>query len=175
MSYIIKTYDGNKPLYFYRMCRRVYQQDETPAFREDLADARIFVMKDDAYRMMATIAESHPEIHLELEKVQLEMEEIPEKSSLRDSDGYVSLENTVAAMLSDDPAERLWAEYEQLNTRRHKLKEYRKRIEQSADHVELEMLDEQIAHMHRYMIDLLTRCEFKKIDLTKVEKGIASA
>lgn len=166
MSYIIKTYDGDKPLYFYKLCRKVYQQDGTPAFREDLVDAYVFSRKDEAYHVMGEIAKNYPEVHLELE-------EIPEKGTLRDSDGYVPLEKTVEAMLSGNPAERIWAEYEQLNTRRHKLKEYRKTIELDAGPIELEMIDEQIAHMHSYMIDLLTRCEYKKIDLTKAEKGIA--
>ena len=166
MSYIIKTYDGDKVLYFYKMCRKVYTPDETPAFREDLADAHIFAMKDEAYLVMAQIAKIDPDVHLELE-------EIAKKSSLRDLDGYVPLKNTVAAMLSDDHAERIWAEYQQLNTRRHKLKEHRNSLKRlCANPVELKMIDEQIDHMFSYMMDLLTRCEFEGINLSEVEKGL---
>jgi hypothetical protein len=67
----------------------------------------------------------------------------------------------------------MWAEYEQLNTRRHRLKEYRKSLDGlSTDPAEMEVIDEQIAHMHSYMIDLLTRCELEGIDLTEVEKKL---
>lgn len=166
MSYIIKTYNGDTPLYFYRLCRPMYQQTRRPAFREDIADAHVFDNKDRAYRMMALISAIHSDIKLELEEIRGE-------TVVRGEDGYVPLEKTVKAMLSNDPAVRMWAEYEQLNTRRHKLKEYRKSLDGlSTDPAKMEVIDEQIAHMHSYMIDLLTRCEFEGIDLTEVEKTL---
>lgn len=166
MSYIIKTYNGDTPLYFYMLCRPMYQQTRRPAFREDIADAHVFDNKDRAYRMMALISAINSDVKLELE-------EIHGETAVRGEDGYVPLEKTVKAMLSDDPAVRMWAEYEQLNTRRHKLKEYRKSLDGlSTDPAEMEVIDEQIAHMHSYMIDLLTRCEFEGIDLTEVEKTL---
>lgn len=166
MSYIIKTMNGDTPLYFYKLCRKVYQDKATPAFRGAITDAYVFDTQERAYRMMAIISGLGTGLKLELD-------ETPKTSSLRGEDGYVPLEKTVDAMLSDDPALRLWAEYEQLNTRRHKLKEYRKSLDGlSTDPAELEVIDEQIAHMHSYMIDLLTRCEYEGIDLTEVEKTL---
>ena len=166
MSYIIRTMNGDTPLYFYKLCRKVYQDKATPAFRENISDAYVFDTKERAYRMMAIISGLGTGLNLELD-------ETPKTGSLRGEDGYVLLEKTVEAMLSKDHVIRMWAEYEQLNTRRHKLKEYRKSLDGlSTDPAELEVVDAQIAHMHSYMIDLLTRCEFAGIDLTEVEKTL---
>ena len=166
MSYILKTYNGDIPLYFYKLCRKVYQSKVTPAFQEDIADAYVFDTKERAYRMMSIISGLHLGLHLELE-------ELKENTSLRGPDGYVPLKNTVHAMLSDVFRKRLWAEYEQLNTRRRALKEYRAHLgNDKADPAELAVIDEQIEHMHDYMIDLLTRCEFAGVDLDKVEKEV---
>lgn len=166
MNYVIKTYNGDRPLYFYKLCRKVYQYKVTPAFQEDIADAYVFDTKDRAYRIMSIISGLHPELHLELE-------ELKENTSLRGPDGYVPLKNTVRAMLSNDFRRRLWAEYEQLNTRRHALKKYRAHLDKDkADPAELVVIDEQLKHMHAYMIDILTRCKFAGVDLDEVEKEV---
>lgn len=164
MGYIIRTMNGDTPLYFYKLCRPLYQQNRLPAFREDISDAYVFDTKERAYRMMAVISSLGTGINLELD-------ETLKTSGLRGEDGYIPLEKTVDAMLSDDPALRLWAEYEQLNTRRHRLKEYRKSLV-NTDPAELEVIDEQITNMHNYMVNLLVRCEYEGIDLTKVEKTL---
>jgi len=165
MAYILKTYDGEKPMYFYKMCRWVYQNKQIPAFRDDIEDALIFDSKAEAYYTMADIARNYPEVDLQLEKIK-------EVYRLRGEDGYVPLEKTAAAMCSDDFRERIWAEYEQLNTRRHELKEYRKRLSKGGNPKHLELLDKQINDMHDYMMDLLNRCNFEGIDLDEVEKEI---
>ena len=162
MSYVIKIEDSGKALYFYKLCRRVYQE-EVPAFREDIEDAYVFDTMAHAKLMRDRILEGYPHLRkLEIEKL-----------SLRGPDGYVPLENTVKAMLSDDFRKRLWAEYEQLNTRRHQLKMYRK--EQCNNGLEprkLQILTDQINHMQNYMLDILDRCRLLRIDLTEVEKEI---
>lgn len=164
MSYIIKSMSEGKPYYFYKLCRRVYQNLKTPAFYEDIDHAYIFDTKERAYRMMSIIANRYPSIHLELE-------EIEDHHSLRGPDGYVPLENTVDAMLSDFPDRRLWAEYEQLNTRHHRLKEYRKGLDENLTNpAKLSEIDEQLANMHGYMVSLLMRCDHEGIDLDEVEK-----
>lgn len=162
MSYVIKIEDSGKALYFYKLCRRVYQE-EVPAFREDIEDAYVFDTMAHAKLMRDRILEGYPHLRkLEIEKL-----------SLRGPDGYVPLEKTVKAMLSDDFRHRLWAEYEQLNTRRHQLKLYRKeQCEKGADDFLIHILNEQVNHMQSYMLDILGRCEFLDINLTEVEKEI---
>lgn len=164
MSYILKTYNGDTPIYFYKLCRKVYQDEETPAFREEIENAYVFDTKERAYRMMALIAGKYPEVHLELEEI--------EAPKLRGEDGYVPLEKTVKAMLSDKNSHRLWAEYEQLNTRRHLLKEVRAMVPDGCENTMTMLMDEQIRHMHFYMLDLLNRCNELGIDLDEVEKEI---
>ena len=167
MSYIIKTrLDGDETYYFYKFCRKVYQDQKTPAFREDIESAYVFDTKERAYRMMSIIAGLYPALNMEIEEVTEPVK------TLRGPDGYVPLENTIDAMLSADFRHRLWAEYEQLNTRRHKLKELRKKMSEHAEAVELLAIDAQITHMHSYMIDLLDRCRLNDIDLTEVEKEL---
>ena len=163
MSYVIKTYDRDKTLYFSKMVRNPYKQKVTPAFREEIDAAQVFADKMEAMKeMIALMALCHG-LDFDLEKI----------NDLRGPDGYVPLKNTVHAMLSDDFRKRLWAEFEQLNTRRHALKEYRAHLDKDkADPAELVVIDEQIEHMHDYMIDLLTRCEFAGVDLDKVEKEV---
>lgn len=165
MSFILKTYNGDKPLYYYKMCRKVYKQEETPAFREEIEDAYVFDTRERACNMLTLICGMHPELTLEVEELK--------SPSLRGEDGYVPLEKTVKAMLSEDLHERLWAEYEQLNTRRHLLKEYRKQLNEArAARYEKDLVDEQIKAMHEYMIAILDRCRLMDIDLNKVEKEI---
>ena len=162
MSYVIKADNEGTPLYFYKMCRRVYRQEQTPAFQEDIEDAYVFDSAERAERMKDIIHERHPDLKLEIEKL-----------SLRGPDGYVPLEKTVNAMLSDDFRHRLWAEYEQLNTRRHQLKLYRKeQCEKGADDFLIHILNEQVNHMQDYMLGILDRCRLLDIDLTEVEKEI---
>ena len=162
MSYVIKADNEGTPLYFYKMCRRVYRQEQTPAFQEDIEDAYVFDSAERAERMKDIIHERHPDLKLEIEKL-----------SLRGPDGYVPLEKTVNAMLSDDFRHRLWAEYEQLNTRRHQLKLYRKeQCEEGADDFLIHILNEQVNHMQDYMLGILDRCRLLDIDLTEVEKEI---
>ena len=162
MSYVIKADNEGTPLYFYKMGRRVYRQEQTPAFKKDIEDAYVFDSAERAERMKDIIHERHPDLKLEIEKL-----------SLRGPDGYVPLEKTVNAMLSDDFRHRLWAEYEQLNTRRHQLKLYRKeQCEKGADDLLIHILNDQVNHMHSYMLDILNLCWFLDIDLTEVEKEI---
>lgn len=162
MSYVIKANNEGMPLYFYKMCRRVYRQEQTPAFQEDIEDAYVFDSVERAERMKDIIHERHPDLKLEIEKI-----------SLRGPDGYVPLEKTVNAMLSDDFRHRLWAEYEQLNTRRHQLKLYRKeQCEKGADDFLIHILNEQVNHMQDYMLSILDRCRLLDIDLEEVEKEI---
>ena len=162
MSYVIKANNEGTPLYFYKMCRRVYRQEQTPAFQEYIEDAYVFDSAERAERMKDIIHERHPDLKLEIEKL-----------SLRGPDGYVPLEKTVNAMLSDDFRHRLWAEYEQLNTRRHQLKLYRKeQCEKGADDLLIHILNDQVNHMHSYMLDILNLCWLLDIDLTEVEKEI---
>lgn len=163
MSCIIKTYNEGTPIYFHKLCRRVYQQEKTPAFRGEIEDAYVFDSVERAERMKSLILERYPDIKLEIEQL-----------SLRGPDGFVPLENTVNAMLSEDFRHRLWAEYEQLNTRRHKLKEYRKKLMESddSDPLEVEVVTDQIDAMHTYMIAILDRCRLFSIDLAEVEKEI---
>lgn len=164
MSFILKTYNGDKPLYFYKLCRRVYHDQRTPAFKEEIEDAYVFDTRERACNMLTLICGMHPELTLEVEEL---------KHNLRGPDGYVPLENTVKAMLSEDMHHRLWAEYEQLNTRRHLLKEYRKQLNETmATPYEKDLADEQIKSMHDYMISILDRCRFMGIDLSEVEKEI---
>ena len=160
MSCIIKTYNEGTPIYFHKLCRRVYQQEKTPAFRGEIEDAYVFDSVERAERMKSLILERYPDINLEIEEL-----------SLRGPDGYVPLEKTVNAMLSEDFRHRLWAEYEQLNTRRHQLKEYRKKLMDS-DPLKVEAVTDQIDAMHTYMISILDRCWLLKIDLAEVEKEI---
>lgn len=162
MSYVIKADNEGTPLYFYKMCRRVYRQKQTPAFKKDIEDAYVFDSAERAERMKDIIHERHPDLKLEIEKL-----------SLRGPDGYVPLEKTVNGMLSDDFRHRLWAEYEQLNTRRHQLKLYRKELcENGADDFQIQNLNEQVNHMQGYMLDILDRCRLMGIDLEEVEKEI---
>ena len=162
MSYIIKADNEGMPLYFHKMCRRVYRQEQTPAFQEDIEDAYVFDSVERAERMKGIILERYPDINLEIEEL-----------SSRGPDGYVPLEKTVKAMLSDDFRHRLWAEYEQLNTRRHQLKLYRKeQCVKGADDSMIHMLNDQVNHMHSYMLDILNRCWLLGIDLEEVEKEI---
>lgn len=162
MSCILKVNDNGKTFYFYKMCRRVYQQEQTPAFHEDIEDAYVFDSVERAERMKDIIHEHHPDLKLEIKKL-----------SLRGPDGYVPLEKTVNAMLSDDFRHRLWAEYEQLNTRRHQLKLYRKeQCEEGADDSLIDVLNYQVNHMQNYMLDILDRCRVLRIDLEEVEKEI---
>ena len=162
MSYVIKADNEGTPLYFYKMCRRVYRQEHTPAFKKDIEDAYVFDSAERAERMKDIIHERHPDLKLEIEKL-----------SQRGPDGYVPLEKTVNAMLSDDFRHRLWAEYEQLNTRRHQLKLYRKeQCEEGADEFLIHILNEQVNHMQDYMLGILDRCRLLGIDLTEVEKEI---
>lgn len=162
MSYVIKADNEGTPLYFYKMYRRVYQQKQTPAFQEDIQDAYVFDSVERAERMKDIIHDRHPDLKLEIEKL-----------SLRGPDGYVPLEKTINAMLSDDFRHRLWAEYEQLNTRRHQLKLYRKeQCEKGTGDFLIGILNEQVNHMQDYMLDILDRCRLLDIDLTEVEKEI---
>lgn len=162
MSCVLKTDNNGQTLYFYKMCRRVYQQKQTPAFQEDIQDAYVFDSVERAERMKGLITERYPDLKLEIEKL-----------SLRGPDGYVPLEKTVKAMLSDDFRHRLWAEYEQLNTRRHQLKMYRKeQCEKGADDFLIDILNDQVNHMQDYMLGILDRCKLLGIDLTEVEKEI---
>lgn len=162
MSCIIKTYNNGTPIYLHNLCRRVYQQETTPTFREKIEDAYVFDSVERAERMKSIIHKRYPEIKLEIEAL-----------SLRGPDGYVPLENTVNAMLSEDFRHRLWAEYEQLNTRRHQLKLYRKeQCEKGADDFLIHILNEQVNHMQSYMLDILDRCRVLRIDLEEVEKEI---
>lgn len=162
MSYVIKTDNEGMPLYFYKMRWISFRREETPVFQEDIEDAEVFDSVEQAESMMDIIHESHPDLKLEIEQL-----------SLRGLDGYVPLENTVDAMLSDDYKHRLWAEYEQLNTRRHQLKLYRKaQCEKGADDSLIHMLNDQVNHMHSYMLDILNRCWLLGIDLEEVEKEI---
>ena len=162
MSYIIKTYDRDKTLYFHRMCRRVYRDTETPAFQTEIGEAYIFDTKERAYRMMAQISERYPEVHLELEEIKA--------PGLRGEDGYVPLEKTASAMTSNRTIQRIWAEYEQVNTRQHNLEEYAKTL--SPDEKMFSLVEEQIEAMGRYMFCILERCKLMGIDLDKVEKTI---
>lgn len=165
MGYVIRTMNGDTPTYFCKLCRKVYKDTAVPDFREEIEDAYVFDTKERAYRMMAIISSLDTGINLELD-------ETPKARGLRGEDGYVPLEKTVKAMLSGDFKQRLWAEYEQLNTRRHKLKERRNKLSQYADPGDLLVMDAQIIHMHSYMIDLLDQCRLHGIDLTEVEKGL---
>jgi hypothetical protein len=163
MSYVIKTYARDKNLYFYKRVRKPYKQEETPAFCEKIKDAQVFADKLEAVKMIIILRALCPGLDFDLEKTK----------SLRGPDGYIPLKNTVPAMLSRDFRKRIWAEYEQLNTRRHALKEYRAHLDKDkADPAELVVVDEQLEHMHEYMIDLLTRCEFAGVDLDEVEKEV---
>lgn len=163
MRYVIKTYDRDKTLYFYKTIRKPYKQDETPAFRTKIEEAQVFDNKLEAVKMLIVLRALYPGIYFDLEKTK----------GFRGPDGYVPLKNTVRAMLSNDFRRRLWAEYEQLNTRRHALKEYRAHLDKDkADPAELVVIDEQLKHMHDYMLDLLTRCEFTGVDLDEVEKEV---
>lgn len=174
MKYVIKN-DHGDGVYFKRMCTNVPGREglNTPAFIETIDAAYVFDNAERALRMMGLISKLYPQMGLSLVPIEEEAE-----PTIRDYTGYVPLEKTVDAMVSDDYRKRLWAEYEQVNTRRARLKRRMQRYERKPyktleDDPEYRAMLAQINAMHDYMLAILNRCEAIGVDLDKVEKEIA--
>ena len=166
MNYILVSKDVDGEYYFRHWCRHVPGRngENTPVFSEEHDDAYVFDTVERAKRMAGLINHKYP-------GVKVEVVELDDDVDTLRVDGYVPLEKTVDAMCSDDFRVRLWAEYEQANTRRANLKKKRdESVKESKLYIEL--MDEQIKAMHDYMLTILARCEALGIDLDEVEKEI---
>lgn len=174
MKYVIKN-DHGDGVYFHQMCKEVPGREglDTPTFHESIDEAYVFDNAERTLRMMGLISKLYPLMGLTMVPVNEALSE----TSLRDRDGYVPLEKTMDAMVSDDFRERLWAEYEQANTRRARLKRRMERFKRKPyktveDDPEYAAMKDQAEAMHQYMLAILNRCEAMDLDLDAVEKKI---
>ena len=171
MSFVIRATGWKAPIYFKNMIdnpeyeRSHINPKYTPNFKKSIKEAQFYDTREEATCALEAIEDACPDLAVHVKQIN------DDKLSLRGKDGYVPLVNTTKAMCSFDYEERLWAEYEQLNTRRHKLKEALA-LGNINDPKEREIVEEQIRHMHSYMIDLLARLNLMDSDLNEIEAHV---